>query len=63
MSTPTTRPSGPTASDGQEAVHPGAAAEVEDRLARGDLRQVEEVADARERVDRGRGDAVEFLGG
>jgi hypothetical protein len=46
----------------QEAVHAGAAAEIEDRLARGDLRQVEEMADARERVDRGRGDPVEVLG-
>ena len=47
---------------GEEAVGARAAAEVEHRLAGADGREVEEVADAGEGVDRGRRDAVELVG-
>ena len=47
---------------GEETVHAGAAAEVEHRVAWGDVRQVEEVPYAGERVDRGRWYPVEIRG-
>jgi hypothetical protein len=48
---------------GEEAVGAGAAAEVDDRLPRGDRGEVEVVADAGEGVDRGRRDRVELAAG
>ena len=45
---------------GDESVHPGAGAEVDDRLARTELGEVEEVADPCERLDRRGGNLVEI---
>ena len=54
-----TRPVGPVAAAASRLSVPGTAAQVEDRLAGLDVGEVEEVADAGERVDGLRGDGVQ----
>src|SRR5215208_4601510 len=60
MSMPTTRPD---LARGEEAVHAGAAPEVDGRLTLLDVGKVEVVADASEGVDRFGRDRVELVGG
>jgi hypothetical protein len=48
MSMPKTRPLSPRLARGEEAVHAGAAAKVDDRLTRRDACKLEVVADAGE---------------
>jgi len=48
---------------GEEGVGPGTAAEVDHPLARTEVGEIEEVADAGEGLDRRGGDPVEDLGG